>query len=68
MELSLLEIIFILFLLDAIGAVWVAWCGRRWFIHNFGVISRWFPPAKGWALYYFVWVLVAAYFAGVLSF
>ncbi len=54
LELRWLDILFILFLIDSIGALWVAFFGERWFVHHVGVMAKYFPPAKGWAILYFV--------------
>lgn len=54
---TILDIISYMLLFDSLGAVWIAFIGRKWFVHNFHAISRFFPPAKGWALLYFVLAL-----------
>lgn len=62
-------VIFYLLLLDSIMASLVSLLGRRWYMHHFRLISRLFPLAKGWALYYFVlvlWIGWLTYAAGLL--
>lgn len=50
-------IIFYLILVDSVSANLIVWFGPKWYIKHFRTISRVFPPAKGWALYYLVLVL-----------
>ena len=57
-DISWLDILFLLLLVDSLGAIWVAFVGERWFVHHMGVMARYFPPAKGWALWYFVLALL----------
>jgi len=54
---SIEAIIFYLFLIDAISCNLLVLFGSRWYTQHFRVFSRWFPPAKGWALYYLILVL-----------
>lgn len=54
---SIEVIIFYLLLIDSVGANLVVWFGERWYTKHFRLISRVFPPAKGWALYYLILVL-----------
>jgi len=54
---SIESIIFYLLLIDSIGANLVIWFGEEWYVRHLRLISRLFPPAKGWALYYLVLVL-----------
>lgn len=49
-----IQIFALLLVLDSIGAVWMTWCGQRWFIHHMGVLAKYLPPAKGWALWYLI--------------
>jgi predicted small integral membrane protein len=49
-----LEILYALLVVDSLGAVTVAWFGRRWFLEYARVPAKFFPPAKGWAVLYFV--------------
>ncbi|HET8581200.1 MAG TPA: hypothetical protein VFL98_01890 [Candidatus Paceibacterota bacterium] len=51
------EIVFYLLLIDAIGANLVTWFDQRWYTMHFRLFSRVFPPARGWAAYYFLLVL-----------
>lgn len=63
------SIIFYLLLIDSIGANLVVWFGEAWYTKHFRIISRWFPPAPGWALYYLIlmlWIGSLLYRAGVL--
>ncbi len=46
------KIIFYLLLIDSIGCNLVVWFGNKWYTKHFRWLSRFFPPAKGWALYY----------------
>jgi hypothetical protein len=64
-------IIFIVLLVDSVSANLVVLFGKRWYTAHFRTISRWFPPAEGWALYYLVlvlWVGSLLYRAGALAF
>ncbi|MBU3887867.1 hypothetical protein [Methylosinus sp. KRF6] len=66
---SLESLVFYLLLIDAIGANVVVRFGSRWYVQHFRTISRWFPPAEGWVLYYLVlvvWVGSLLYRAGKL--
>ncbi len=51
------KIVFFLLLVDSIGANLVAWIGEEWYTKHFRWLSRYFPPAEGWALYYLILVL-----------
>lgn len=50
-------IIFFFLLIDSIGANLVVWFGNKWYTRHFRWLSRFFPPARGWALYYLILVL-----------
>ena len=50
-------IIFYILLVDSIGANLVVLFGSKWYTKHFRIISRAFPPAPGWALYYLILVL-----------
>ena len=54
---SIESIIFYLLLIDAVSCNLLVIFGSNWYARHFRVVSRWFPPAKGWALYYLVLVL-----------
>lgn len=56
-----LQIIFYLLLLDALIANFIAFFGRDWYIIHFRTLSRIFPPAKGWTVYYLILVLLIGY-------
>ena len=59
MEVSLESIIFVLLLIDSIGANLLSWTdGKKWYRKNFRIFSRYFPATKGWTTYYFVLVLL----------
>ena len=62
-------IIFYILLIDAISANLMVQFGSEWYVRHFRTISRWFPPAEGWALYYLalvLWVGSLLYSAGIL--
>jgi hypothetical protein len=66
---SIEAIIFYVLLIDAIGANIIVRARRDWYVHHFRTISRWFPPAEGWVLYYLIlvlWVGSLLYRAGKL--
>jgi len=66
---SIEAIIFYLLFVDAISANIVVLLGSQWYVQHFRTISRWFPPAEGWALYYLtlvLWVGSLLYRAGKL--
>ncbi|OYV84097.1 MAG: hypothetical protein B7X04_01210 [Parcubacteria group bacterium 21-54-25] len=48
---------FYLLLVDGVSRNLVVWFGERRYTRHFRPFSRLFPPAKGWALYYFVLVV-----------
>ena len=50
-------IIFYLLLVDVISADLTVIFGSGWYVRHFRTISRWFPPAEGWALFYLALVL-----------
>jgi hypothetical protein len=54
---SVESLVFYFLLVDAIAANLVVRFGSQWYVRHFRTISRWFPPAEGWALYYLVLVL-----------
>ncbi len=51
------SIIFYLLLIDSISANLLVWFGSDWYAKHLGLVTRLFPPAKGWALYYLLLVL-----------
>jgi len=51
------DVIFFLLLIDSLSANFLVWFGADWYLHHFRLISRFFPPARGWALYYLLLVL-----------
>lgn len=66
MEFNWVVILYFLFLIDSMGAILVAWFGRKWWTSASGAFGRWFPPAKGWAMMYLILVLVIGYLLGIL--
>jgi hypothetical protein len=66
---SLEAIIFYLLLIDSVGCVLVVWFGEQWYTMHFRLFARLFPPARGWAVYYFIlvlWVGSLLYRSGML--
>lgn len=57
-EITLIDLIFYLLLVDSIGAIFVAFGARGWYLDKVGIMARWFPPAKGWAVLYFALALL----------
>jgi hypothetical protein len=56
-DMSIEVVVFFLLLIDAVGANLMVYFGRDWYLQHFRTMSRWFPPAEGWALYYLALVL-----------
>lgn len=54
---SIESILFYLVLVDAVSANILVWFGSAWYTKHLRIFSRWFPPARGWALYYLILVL-----------
>jgi hypothetical protein len=50
-------IIFYVIFIDAISANLLVLFGSEWYVRHFRTLSRWFPAAEGWALYYLALVL-----------
>ncbi len=50
-------VIFYLLLIDSVSYMLVVLFGDKWYTKHFHVFSRFFPPAKGWGVYYLVLVL-----------
>ncbi|MBI5004104.1 hypothetical protein HZC00_03350 [Candidatus Kaiserbacteria bacterium] len=68
---SIEAIVFYFILIDALSANLIVLFGSAWYVQHFRTISRWFPPAEGWALYYLIlvlWIGSFLYRAGALSF
>jgi hypothetical protein len=61
MNLTFIEIIFWLLLVDSVLANVVAWGFEAWYIKNCRLFSRWFPIGRGWTAYYFILVLWIGY-------
>ena len=51
------SIIFYLLLIDSVSANLISLFGAKWYTKHFRTISRFFPMAEGWALYYLILVL-----------
>ncbi len=59
MEMSFETILFIILLIDSIGANLLSWTdGKKWYRKNFRIFSRNFPLTKGWTTLYFILVLI----------
>jgi hypothetical protein len=55
-------IVFIILLIDSLGANAVTWLGgEKWYTKNFRIFSRYFPATKGWTTYYLILVLWIGY-------
>lgn len=62
-------IIYYLLFIDAVSCNLLVLFGPEWYSRHFRTVSRWFPPAEGWALYYLIlilWVGSFLYRAGSL--
>jgi hypothetical protein len=55
-------VIFILLVLDSVGAVILSFSGPLWWPKYFAPLAKWFPLAKGWSLLYLGFVLVLGYY------
>ncbi|HTR19133.1 MAG TPA: hypothetical protein VMH91_04135 [Candidatus Paceibacterota bacterium] len=60
---TIVAVIFYLLCIDSIAANLVAMFGQKWYLKHFRLVSRVFPPAKGWALYYLLLVLFIGWLA-----
>lgn len=71
-EWTLETIVFLILLVDSIGANIVAYLGEdKWWKKNFRIISRYFPVTKGWTTFYFIlilWIGVMLYRSGQIAF
>lgn len=69
---NLETIIFVILIIDSVGANLVAWTsGKRWYREQMRSFSRLFPAAKGWTTYYLIlvlWIGVILYRAGYIGF
>tara|TARA_B100000508_G_scaffold92650_2_gene72331 strand:- start:3549 stop:3749 length:201 start_codon:yes stop_codon:yes gene_type:complete len=65
MEFDWMFILYTVLLVDSMVALFMSWFGQKWWIHAIGPLSKHFPPAKGWAVLYFVLVLIIGYLAGL---
>ncbi len=54
-------IIFYILLVDSISATLTMWISEGWYTRHFRIVSRFFPPAKGWVTWYLVLVLFAGW-------
>ena len=66
MEFDWQTIIYLLFLLDSLGVILMSWFGKKWWQTYAGPVAVYFPPAKGWALLYFILILIIGYLLGIL--
>ena len=58
MTFSFETVLFLLLLIDSIGANLLTWCGgQKWWTKHFRIFSRYFPAVKGWTSFYLVLVL-----------
>lgn len=64
MEWDWQHIVYVLFLVDSVGAVLMSWFGRKWWVHAAGPVAKYFPPAKGWALMYLILILFIGHLLG----
>lgn len=66
---SVEEILFYIILVDSITALITSFCGEQWYVKHFRIVSRLFPAAKGWTIYYFalvLWIGCLLYRAGTI--
>ena len=49
-------IVFIFLLVDAVAVNLIIWFGEKWYLENLKIMTRYLPPAKGWAALYLVMV------------
>ena len=68
MEYTWEQIVFFILLIDSVGAVLVAFLGKKWWMQCAGPLGKYFPAAKGWALYYLILVLFIGYLLGFITF
>lgn len=64
------EIVFYLLLIDSVAATLVTWFDERWFTKHIRILTRVFPPAKGWAVIYLLlvfWIGWLLYSSGKLT-
>ncbi|USN88568.1 MAG: hypothetical protein H6780_03720 [Candidatus Nomurabacteria bacterium] len=66
MEINWMVIVYTLLLIDSMGAIIMSWFGQKWWLQYTGFMAKYFPPAKGWSLLYFVLVLVIGHLLGLL--
>jgi len=50
--------IWYLLLIDSVGAIVVSWFFAGWYKKNYKGFWKHFPATKGWAVWYFVLVLI----------
>ena len=58
MQITLWSVIFILILIDSLGANIVAWLGEKWYKKHFRTLSRLLPLTKAWAAVYLFLVII----------
>lgn len=66
MEISWTVIIYLIFLVDSIGSILVAWFAGKWWNSYVTPFSKHFPAAKGWSALYFALVLYIGYLLGII--
>ncbi len=65
---SLEVVIFYLLLVDSISINIIAWFFPSWYKKNTKNWYKYFPPSKGWAIWYLVLVLWIGYLLNQLEF
>lgn len=66
MDNNWIVVVYVLLLIDSVGAIVMSWFGQKWWINSTGQFAKYFPPAKGWAVLYFVLVLIIGHLLGIL--
>jgi len=61
----IMTIIFWILLVDSIVAMMIALFGKRWYYEHFQILSRIFPITIGWAVWYFVLVMIIGFAARI---
>lgn len=64
MDINWTLVFYAVFLIDSIGAIIISWFGDVWWKRFIGPLAKYFPAAKGWAILYFVLVLVIGHLLG----
>lgn len=66
MDINWVVVIYTMLLIDSMGAIVMSWFGQKWWMNATGSFAKYFPAAKGWAVLYFMLVLVIGYLLGLL--